>query len=66
MADAHQVWWRPGGRSPFALDPAKPCGPQIASALGQAGLMRVFALICLPRFKLFEKTALVWVRGLQA
>src|ERR1051326_4814318 len=36
MADAQEVWWRPGGRSPFPLDPAKPFWPQIASAAGQS------------------------------
>ena len=35
MADVREVWWRPGGRSPFALDPSQPFGPQIASAVGQ-------------------------------
>jgi len=36
MIDVQEVWWRPGGRSPFALDPTKPIGPQIASAVGQS------------------------------
>jgi hypothetical protein len=36
MSNAQEVWWRPGGRSPFALDPAKPRLPQIVSAIGQS------------------------------
>jgi hypothetical protein len=36
MTQAQEVWWRPGGRSPFALDPNKPFWPQIGSAIGQA------------------------------
>ncbi|HEV2624405.1 MAG TPA: hypothetical protein VGV62_04720 [Xanthobacteraceae bacterium] len=36
MSNSEQVWWRPGGRSPFALDPAKPRLPQIVSAIGQS------------------------------
>src|SRR5262249_48227788 len=35
MSNAQEVWWRPGGRSPFALDPTKPRLPQIASMVGQ-------------------------------
>ena len=34
MSNAEQVWWRPGGRSPFALDPTKPRLPQIAAMAG--------------------------------
>jgi hypothetical protein len=37
--DAQQVWWRPEGRSPFALDPTKPAAPQILSALWQFGII---------------------------
>jgi hypothetical protein len=36
MSSTDQVWWRPGGRSPFALDPHKPFWPQIGSAIGQS------------------------------
>jgi hypothetical protein len=36
MSNSEQVWWRPGGRSPFALDPAEPRLPQIVSAIGQS------------------------------
>ncbi len=35
MSNVQEVWWRPGGRSPFALDPDKPRRPQIVSAIGQ-------------------------------
>src|SRR5689334_6838288 len=34
MSEVQEVWWRPGGRSPFALDPSKPRWPQIRSAIG--------------------------------
>jgi hypothetical protein len=36
MSSTDQVWWRPGGRSPFALDPTKPRLPQIGSAIWQS------------------------------
>ena len=39
MTDRQQVWWRPQGRSPFSLDPNKPRGPQIASAIGQCAII---------------------------
>src|SRR5215472_195017 len=35
MSKAQEVWWRPGGRSPFALDPTQPLLPQIASMVSQ-------------------------------
>jgi hypothetical protein len=35
MGNVQEVWWRPGGRSPFALDPTKPRLPQIGSMVGQ-------------------------------
>jgi hypothetical protein len=35
MSSTQEVWWRPEGRSPFALDPTKPRWPQIRSAIGQ-------------------------------
>ena len=39
MAHTEDVWWRPEGRSPFALDPTKPRAPQIASAILQCGII---------------------------
>ena len=39
MAAAQEVWWRPGGRSPFALDPTKPRWPQIVSIVGQCSII---------------------------
>jgi hypothetical protein len=36
MSNIQEVWWRPGGRSPFALDPTKRRLPQIASIVGQS------------------------------
>jgi hypothetical protein len=36
MTSTDQVWWRPGGRSPFALDPHKPFWPQIGSVIWQS------------------------------
>ena len=35
MSNVQEVWWRSGGRSPFALDPTKPRLPQIGSMVGQ-------------------------------
>ena len=35
MSNVQEVWWRPGGRSPFALDPTKPRLPQTGSMVGQ-------------------------------
>ncbi|HMF22290.1 MAG TPA: hypothetical protein VKG24_09205 [Pseudolabrys sp.] len=39
MTDAQEVWWRPGGRSPFALDPSKPRWPQFVSTIGQCSII---------------------------
>jgi hypothetical protein len=39
MAHTQEVWWRPEGRSPFALDPSKPRGPQIAAAIAQLAVI---------------------------
>jgi hypothetical protein len=39
MSNAQEVWWRPQGRSPFALDPNKPRLPQIASAISQVSII---------------------------
>jgi len=40
MASQSQaVWWRPGGRSPFALDPRRPALPQIAATAAALGLI---------------------------
>src|SRR5438067_4496789 len=36
MGNAQEVWWRPGGRGPFALDPDKPRLPQIISIVWQS------------------------------
>jgi hypothetical protein len=36
MSKTQEVWWRPGGRSPFALDPAKPRLRQIISNINQS------------------------------
>jgi hypothetical protein len=36
MSNIQEVWWRPGGRSPFALDPTKRRLPQIGSAIWQS------------------------------
>jgi hypothetical protein len=36
MSTTQEVWWRPGGRSPFALDPDKPRLPQIISIVWQS------------------------------
>jgi hypothetical protein len=36
MSSTDHVWWRPGRRSPFSLDPTKPRLPQIGSAIWQS------------------------------
>lgn len=36
MSKTQEVWWRPGGRSPFALDPTKPRLRQIISNINQS------------------------------
>jgi hypothetical protein len=53
MADAERVWWRPGGRSPFSLDPAKPRLPQIATAIFQFSVVFGGPLIGLVTIKYF-------------
>jgi hypothetical protein len=53
MTHAQEVWWRPGGRSPFALDPTKRFWPQIGSAIGQALIIFGGPLIGLATIKYY-------------
>jgi hypothetical protein len=36
---AQEVWWRPGGRNPFALDPDKPALQQIGGNIAAVGFI---------------------------
>ena len=39
LGQKQNVWWRPGGRSPFSFDPAQPRGPQILAAVWQSAII---------------------------
>lgn len=39
LGQKQNVWWRPGGPSPFSFDPAQPRGPQIFAAVWQSAII---------------------------
>ena len=45
MSNVQEVWWRPGGRSPFALDPTKPRLPQIGAMVGQPAAAAIDSML---------------------
>lgn len=62
-----EVWWRPGGRSPFALDPTKPRLPQIASAVGQASIIfggPVIGLVTIKYYPFLIENRTLYIGGL--
>jgi hypothetical protein len=67
MADAQEVWWRPGGRSPFALDPTKPFWPQFASAVGQCLIIfvgPVLRIVAIDYYPFLIQDRTIYVGGL--
>jgi len=62
-----QVWWRPGGRSPFALDPRKARWPQIVSATVQSVIIfggPSLALIAISYYPVLIEDHTLYVGGL--
>lgn len=67
MADAQQVWWRPEGRSPFALDATKPFWPKIASAVGQSFIIfggPALSLVTIKYFPFLIQDRTLYIGGL--
>lgn len=67
MTDVQEVWWRPGGRSPFALDPTKPLWPQIASAVGQFLIIfggPVLGLIAINYYPFLIRDQTIYIGGI--
>jgi hypothetical protein len=67
MSNVQVVWWRPGGRSPFALDPTKPRLPQIASAIGQALIIfggPIIGLVAINHYPFLIEDRTIYIGGL--
>src|ERR1043165_3078269 len=67
MTDVQNVWWRPQGRSPFALDPTKPFWPQIASAVGQFLIIfggPALGLVAINRYPLLIQDQTIYIGGI--
>jgi hypothetical protein len=67
MSSTDQVWWRPGGRSPFALDPTKPRLPQIGSAIGQSLIIfggPAIGLVAIEHYPFLIADRTIYVGGL--
>jgi hypothetical protein len=67
MTSTDQVWWRPGGRSPFALDPHKPFWPQIGSAVGQCFIIfggPLIGLVAINHYPFLIADRTIYVVGL--
>jgi hypothetical protein len=66
MTSTDQVWWRPGGRSPFALDPDKPFWPQIGSVVGQCFIIfggPLIGLIAINHYPFLIADRTIYVSG---
>jgi hypothetical protein len=66
VSNTQQVWWRPGGRSPFALDPAKPRLPQIVSAIGQSLIIfggPLIGLLAINRYPFLIMDRTIYIGG---
>jgi hypothetical protein len=62
-----QVWWRPGGRSPFSLDPRKARWPQIVAAIVQSVIIfggPALALIAISHYPVLIEDRTLYVGGL--
>jgi hypothetical protein len=67
MSNSEQVWWRPEGRSPFALDPAKPRWPQIISAFWQSLIIfggPLIGLLAIKHYPFLIMDRTIYVGGL--
>lgn len=68
MSNAQEIWWRPGGRSPFALDPTKPrLQQQIASMVGQASIIfggATIGLVAIKHYPFLIEDRTLYIGGL--
>lgn len=67
MSNVQEVWWRPGGRSPFALDPTKPRLPQIATAIVMALIIfggPLIGLVAINHYPFLIEDRTIYVGGL--
>lgn len=67
MSNAQEVWWRPGGRSPFALDPTKPRLPQIISATVQGLIIfggPAIGLVAIKYYPILIEDRTIYIGGL--
>jgi hypothetical protein len=67
MSNAQEVWWRPGGRSPFALDPTKPRLPQIVSATVQGLIIfggPLVGLVAIKHYPILIEDRTIYIGGL--
>jgi hypothetical protein len=69
MSNAQQVWWRPGGRSPFALDPTKPRWPQIGSMICQGSILfggPALGLIAIKYYPFLVQDRVIYIGGISS
>jgi hypothetical protein len=69
MSNSEQVWWRPGGRSPFALDPGKPFWPQIISIVWQSLIIfggPVIGLVTINYYPFLIQDRTLYIGGLSS
>jgi hypothetical protein len=67
MSSSEQVWWRPEGRSPFALDPDKPFWPQIISIVWQSLIIfggPVIGLVTINYYPFLIQDRTIYIGGL--
>jgi hypothetical protein len=67
MAYGRHVRWRPGGRSPFSLDPSNPRWPQIISLVGQCGIIfggPLLALVAISHYPFLIEDRTLYIGGL--
>src|SRR5689334_11906731 len=67
MAHTEQVWWRPEGRSPFSLDPAKPRLPQIISAVVQSAVIfggPALGLVAIAHYPVLVEDRIIYFDGI--
>jgi hypothetical protein len=66
MSTTQEVWWRPGGRSPFALDPDKPRLPQIISIVWQSLIIfagPLIGLLAINRYPFLIMDRTIYIGG---
>lgn len=67
MAFEKRVWWRPGGRNPFSLDPNKARWPQIISLVGQLAIILggpALGLVAINHYPFLIQDRTIYIGGL--